>query len=72
MATELKINRVDTVVAKDRLKLCAYRFKPEYSIRNIERRLVNYIKQSKEFVVKMKKQDVENDFKVFSEVSSVE
>lgn len=64
MATELKINMVNTVVAKDRqLKLYAYKFKPEYSIRNIERRLTNYTKQAKEFMVKMRKQDIENDFK---------
>lgn len=60
MATVLRTNRVDSYDTKDRLY--AYVFKPEYSIRNIERRLANYTKQAKEFIVKMKKQDIENDF----------
>lgn len=38
-------------------------FHPEYSTRNIERRLANYTKQAKDFMVKVKKQDIENDFK---------
>lgn len=58
MATEF---RVKIVNAKERLY--AYNFHPEYSIRNIERRLANYTKQAKDFMVKMKKQDIENDFK---------
>lgn len=58
MATEVMIK---TINAKDRLY--AYVFKPEYSIRNIERRLANYNKQVKEFIIMMKKQDIENDFK---------
>ena len=58
MATEF---RVKIVNAKERLY--AFEFKPEYSIRNIERRLSNYNKQAKEFMVKMKKEDIENDFK---------
>jgi len=44
-------------------QLCAYEFQNEYSIRNIERRLAKYTKQAKEFMIKMKKQDIENDFK---------
>lgn len=51
------------IMVKNKEWLCAYMFKPEYSIRNIERRLANYNKQAKEFMVKMKKQDIENDFK---------
>ena len=58
MSTEL---RVKIVNAKE--WLYAYKFKPEYSIRNIERRLANYNKQTKEFLIKMKIQDIENDFK---------
>lgn len=60
MATELRINRDDNFDNKERLY--AYKFQPEYSIRNIERRLANYIKQAKEFMIKMKKDDIENDF----------
>lgn len=58
MTTEF---RVKIVNAKERLY--AFEFKPEYSIKNIERRLANYTKQAKEFMVKMKKEDIENDFK---------
>lgn len=61
MATELRINRVDNFDNKE--QLYAYKFLPEYSTRNIERRLANYTKQAKEFMVKMKKEDIENDFK---------
>lgn len=61
MATILKINRVANFDNKERLY--AYEFHPEYSIRNIERRLANYTKQAKEFMIKMKKQDIEDDFK---------
>lgn len=60
IATELRINSISTL-NKD--GLYAYGFKPEYSIRNIERRLAYYTKQTKEFMVKMKKQDIEEDFK---------
>lgn len=60
IATELRINRIEPL-QKD--GLYAYGFKPEYSIRNIERRLTHYNKQVKEFMVNMKKQDIENDFK---------
>lgn len=58
MATEFSVKIVN---AKERLY--AYNFHPEYSTRNIERRLANYTKQAKDFMVKMKKQDIENDFK---------
>lgn len=58
MATEF---RVKIVNAKERLY--AYEFQIEYSTKNIERRLSNYNKQAKEFMVKMKKEDIENDFK---------
>lgn len=58
MATEFLIKTID---AKERLY--AYNFRPEYSTMNIERRLSNYTKQAKDFMVKMKKQDIENDFK---------
>lgn len=61
MATELRINRVDNFDNKE--QLYAYEFQLEYSIRNIERRLSNYTKQAKEFIIMMKKQDIENDFK---------
>ena len=61
MATVLRTDRVDSYDTKDRLY--AYVFKPEYSIRNIERRLANYTKQAKEFMVKMKIEDIEDDFK---------
>ena len=61
MATILRINRVVNFDDKDRLY--AYEYKTEYSIRNIERRLANYTKQAKEFMIKMKKQEIENDFK---------
>lgn len=60
MATELRINRIATL-NKEELYACG--FKPEYSIRNIERRLANYNKQAKEFMINMKKQDIEKDFK---------
>lgn len=60
MATELRINRVDNFDNKE--QLYAYEFQLEYSIRNIERRLANYTKQAKEFMIKMKKEDIENDF----------
>ena len=59
MATEFLIKTID---AKERLY--AYNFRPEYSTMNIERRLANYTKQAKDFMVKMKKQDIENDFKI--------
>ena len=62
IATELKTISVIPFDGK-KYKLCAYNFKPEYSIRNIERRLAKYTKQAKEFMIKMKKQDIENDFK---------
>lgn len=58
MSTILRINRV-----ANKEMLCAYEFQPEYSIMNIERRLSNYTKQVKEFIIKMKKQDIEKDFK---------
>ena len=58
MSTEL---RVIIVNAKEQIYTTKY--KTEYSIRNIERRLSNYTKQAKEFAVKMKKQEIENDFK---------
>ncbi|MBO7526674.1 MAG: hypothetical protein J6T74_02105 [Clostridia bacterium] len=58
MATEF---RVKIVNSKERLY--AFEFHPEYSTRNIERRLANYTKQAKDFMVKMKKQDIEDDFK---------
>ena len=61
MTTILRINRVVNFDDKDRLY--AYEYKTEYSIRNIERRLANYTKQAKEFMIKMKKQEIENDFK---------
>lgn len=61
MATELKITRYVTFDTKEHLY--AYGFKPEYSMRNIERRLTNYTKLAKEYMVKIKKQDIENDFK---------
>lgn len=53
--------RVIIVNAKE--QIYATKYKTEYSIRNIERRLSNYTKQAKEFMVKMKKQEIENDFK---------
>ena len=58
IATILKTDRVGSIE-----RLYAYGFKPEYSIRNIERRLKNYTKQVKEYMIKMKKQDIEKDFK---------
>lgn len=58
MATELR-----TVIYDKKEQLYAYELKPEYSTRNIERRLANYTKLAKEFLVIMKKQDIENDFK---------
>ena len=61
MATELKITRYVTFDTQEHLY--AYGFKPEYSMRNIERRLTNYTKLAKEYMVKIKKQDIENDFK---------
>lgn len=59
MASELRTN--STTINKEHLYAC--KFKHEYSISNIERRLKNYTKQAKEFMVKMKKQEIENDFK---------
>lgn len=61
MATELRINRVDNFDNKE--QLYADEFQNEYSTKNIERRLSNYTKQAKEFMIKMKKEDIENDFK---------
>lgn len=61
MATVLRTNRVGNFDNKERLY--AYEFQIEYSTRNIERRLAKYTKQAKEFMVKMKKEDIENDFK---------
>ena len=61
MATVLRNNRVGNFDNKERLYASEFQF--EYSIRNIERRLSNYTKQAKEFMVKMKKQEIENDFK---------
>lgn len=61
MSTELRTMVATNFDVKERLY--AYDFKPEYSIRNIERRLTNYTKQAKEFIIKMKKQDIEKDFK---------
>lgn len=61
MATVLRTDRVDSYDKKERLY--AYEFQLEYSTRNIERRLANYTKQAKEFLIKMKKEDIENDFK---------
>lgn len=58
MTTEFRVVTIDAKVV-----LCAYEFKPVFSTRNIERRLSKYTKQAKEFMVKMKKQDIENDFK---------
>lgn len=60
MATILK---TDKAVTLKKERLYAYGFNPEYSIRNIERRLKNYNKQAKEYMVKIKKQEIENDFK---------
>ena len=60
IAKELRIN---SSFSLDKEGLYAFRFKPEYSIRNIERRLTHYTKQAKDFIVKIKKQDIENDFK---------
>ena len=61
MATVLRTMSANNFDKKERLY--AYEFQIEYSTRNIERRLSNYNKQAKEFMVKMKKQDIENDFK---------
>lgn len=61
MATVLRTMRVGNFDNKARLY--AYEFQIEYSTRNIERRLSNFNKQAKEFMVKMKKEDIENDFK---------
>ena len=58
MATILRTNRV-----ANKEMLYAYEFQPECSISTIERRLSNYTKQVKEFLIKKKKQDIENDFK---------
>ena len=58
MATILRTNRV-----ANKEMLYAYEFQPEYSISTIERRLSNYTKQVKEFLIKMKKENIENDFK---------
>lgn len=60
MARELRTNRISTI---NKEQLYAGEFKYEYSIRNIERRLKNYTKQAKEYMVKIKKQDIEKDFK---------
>lgn len=61
MATVLRTMSANNFDKKERLY--AYEFQVEYSTKNIERRLANYAKQAKEFMVKMKKQDIENDFK---------
>lgn len=61
MATELR--EVLMVHSESKNMLLPYRFKPEYSTKNIERRLANYTKQAKEFMIKMKKEYIENDFK---------
>ncbi len=61
MATVLRTMSANNFDAKERLY--AYEFQIEYSTRNIERRLANFNKQSKEFMVKIKKQDIEKDFK---------
>lgn len=61
MATVLRTMSANNFDKKERLY--AYEFQIEYSTRNIERRLSNYNKQAKEFMVKMKKEDIENDFK---------
>ena len=61
MATVLRNNRVGNFDNKERLYASEFQF--EYSTRNIERRLEKYTKQAKEFMVKMKKEDIENDFK---------
>lgn len=61
MATELRTMSNTNFDTKERLY--AFEFQIEYSTRNIERRLANYTKQAKDFMVKMKKQDIENDFK---------
>lgn len=61
MATELRDIMVVLYESKNMLLPC--NFKPECSISNIERRLSNYNKQVKEFLIKMKKEDIENDFK---------
>lgn len=60
IATELRTNRNNTLQKEE---LCAYGFRPEYSMRNIERRLKNYNKQVKEYMVTVKKQEIEKDFK---------
>lgn len=61
MATVLRTMRVGNF--DNKASLYAYEFQIEYSTRNIERRLSNFNKQAKEFMVKMKKEDIENDFK---------
>jgi hypothetical protein len=60
MATVLRTMRATNFYKE---QLYAYEFQNEYSTKNIERRLSNYTKQAKEFMVKIKKQDIENDFK---------
>lgn len=61
MATVLRTMSANNFDKKERLY--AYEFQVEYSTRNIERRLAKYAKQAKEFIVKMKKKDIEDDFK---------
>jgi hypothetical protein len=61
MATVLRTMSANNFDKKERLY--AYEFQVEYSTRNIDRRLAKYAKQAKEFMVKMKKQDIEDDFK---------
>ncbi len=58
MSTEFRV-----IIVNAKEQIYATKYKTEYSIRNIERRLSNYTKQAKEFMVKMKKQEIENDFK---------
>lgn len=60
MTRELRTNRISSI---NKEQLYAGEFKYEYSMRNIERRLKNYTKQAKEYMVKIKKQDIEKDFK---------
>ena len=61
MATILKTDKATSFESKE--WLYAYGFQAEYSMRNIERRLKNYNKQVKEYMVTVKKQDIEKDFK---------
>ena len=60
MATVLRTMRATNFYKE---QLYAYEFQNEYSTKNIERRLANFTKQAKEFMIKMKKEDIENDFK---------